>query len=356
MKDNSLFFERIIVYISNMRRKINYKSSGVDINKANRLVSWIKKSKPFSEDSLGSDYASLFSLPLNEYKEPVMASSTDGVGTKVKISSYFSDWKGLGQDLVAMCVNDLICVGAKPLFFLDYYACGKLDIQQSKSFFKGLYKACKEASCDLIGGETAELPGLYKKGDIDCAGFAVGIVEKKSIFGPHKVQEGDDVIALASSGFHSNGYSLLRNVYKSTRDLNKNKKLLLEPTRLYSFLQPYFHQISGLKSMAHITGGGLDNISRIIPKGLFLPVNPWSVPGPFLDVKKRSQMTWPALLKTLNCGLGFVLILRDKQEFFKQNIVPKEEVFFLGKVERSLKKSSCRWSLSWKAMDKKNNV
>ncbi len=339
-----------------MKRKINYKSSGVDIDKADRLVSWIKKMGPISKKPLGSDYASLFPMPLNEYKEPIIASSADGIGTKVKLANYFSSWESLGQDLVAMCVNDLICVGAKPLFFLDYYACGKLDLKLSKSFFKGLYKACKKSSCALIGGETAELPGLYKKGDIDCAGFAVGIVEKQDILGPHRVREGDEVIALSSSGFHSNGYSLLRKVYKSSKDLNKNKKILMEPTRLYTFLQPHTNQIPGLKSMAHITGGGLDNLSRIIPKGFSVKIRPWLVPKPFLEVKKRSHLTWPSLLKTLNCGLGFILILRNKQAFLKKNIVPKKDVIFLGKIEKSQLKSTCRWSLSWKSMDERNNV
>ena len=339
-----------------MRKKINYKSSGVDINKADRLVSWIKKMGPASKDSLGSDYASLVSLPLNEYAEPIIASSTDGIGTKVKLASYYSSWERLGQDLVAMCVNDLICVGAKPFFFLDYYACGELDLKQSKSFLKGLYKACEESSCALVGGETAELPGLYKKGDIDCAGFAVGIVEKQCILGPQRVEEGDEVIALPSSGFHSNGYSLLRKIYKSAKDLKKNKKILMEPTRLYTFLLPHLNQISGLRSMAHITGGGLDNISRIIPQGLSVNLKPWSVPKPFLDVKNKSQLSWSSLLKTLNCGLGFVLILRNKQEFFKQNIVPKEEVIFLGKVEKSSAKNSRRWRLNYKDMARINNV
>ena len=159
-------------------KKLDYKTAGVDIKKADNLVRWIKKKTSVPSDPLGSDYACLFPFPLSQYKNPVLAASTDGVGTKLKLASYFSEWEGIGQDLVAMCVNDLICVGAKPLFFLDYYACGKLNKSQAKSFLKGLQKACTEAFCPLLGGETAELPGLYQSLDADCAGFCVGVVEK----------------------------------------------------------------------------------------------------------------------------------------------------------------------------------
>ena len=337
-----------------MSKKIDYKSSGVDINKADRLVSWIQSQGSSSKKTLGSNYASLFPLAFKKYKQPLLASSTDGVGTKVKLARHFSSWNHLGQDLVAMCVNDLICVGAQPLFFLDYYACGALNLKQSKIFFKGLYKACQKASCELIGGETAELPGLYQKGDIDCAGFAVGVVEKKNILGPHRVKAGDQVIALRSSGFHSNGYSLLRKIYKSSKDLKNHQKILMEPTRLYTFLKPHKNQIPHLKAMAHITGGGLENISRIIPKYLHLKTKPWQVPLAFLDVKKRARLTWPALLKTLNCGLGMVLILSDPEDFLKLNLIPKKEVLFLGTIEKT--RSSRRWSLDFKSMSQKNNV
>ena len=163
-------------------KKNSYKKAGVDIKKAESLVQWIKQTSFTGASSLGNDYASLFPFPFQSYKEPVLAASTDGVGTKLKLAGYFSEWEGIGQDLVAMCVNDLICVGAKPLFFLDYYACGELDKTQAKAFLRGLQKACKEAVCPLVGGETAELPGLYKAPDIDCAGFCVGVVEKSKNF------------------------------------------------------------------------------------------------------------------------------------------------------------------------------
>ena len=335
-----------------MKDKINYKSSGVNVNKADSLVSWIKKTNPSSIESMGNDYAALLSLPFHKYKNPVIASCTDGVGTKVKLASHFGEWEGIGQDLLAMCVNDLLCTGAKPLYFLDYYACGKLDSRQSKSFLKGLFKACKKSSCKLVGGETAELPGLYQKGDMDCAGFAIGIVEKSKILGAHKVKIGDDVIALKSSGFHSNGYSLLRKIYKSQKDLKKQRKVLMEPTRLYTFLSPHIDKIKGLKAIAHITGGGLDNLSRVLPKGMQIQMEPWNIPDCFLDVKKRSNMSWNSLLKTLNCGLGLVLILSKKEEFLKKNIIPKKDVIYLGKVSKG--SGSKSWSVDYKALEKKN--
>lgn len=292
-----------------------YKKSGVDVEKADRLTQWIKKRNP--DLYPGSDYAALFPFPQKGFKNLVLASSADGAGTKVKLAGYFKKWDGLGQDLLAMCVNDLLCVGARPLFFLDYYACGKLDVLSFKEFLKGLERACKKASCALVGGETAELPGLYSRRDFDCAGFALGVVEKQNILGADRVRPGDEIIALRSNGFHSNGYSLLRKIYKTKKDLEANKRLLLRPTRLYTFLTAHLNNLKGLKAMAHITGGGLNNISRITPQGLTASLQPWRIPPCFLEVKKRADLSWPSLLKTFNCGLGMVMILSDKNELFK---------------------------------------
>ena len=327
---------------------MDYKSSGVDIKKADRLVAWIKKSgikqigagqsagkKNSGKASAlpaGSDYASLFPFPAKRYKDPVLAASADGVGTKLKLAAYFSDWRGIGQDLAAMCLNDLLCVGAKPLFFLDYYACGALNLVQAKSFLKGLQKACAEANCPLVGGETAELPGLYKGSDMDCAGFAAGVVEREKILGPQKVKKGDEIIALPSSGFHSNGYSLLRQIYKTPEDLQSRRGVLMRPTRLYTFLTPFLDQLRGLRAMAHITGGGLDNLSRIIPSGLKADLQPWKIPPVFLEAKERGGLSWATLLKTFNCGLGLILIVRDRKEFLRAGAVPQREVLYLGQV------------------------
>ena len=326
-----------------------YKKSGVDIQKAEGLVSWIKKRNP--DLYPGSNYASLFPFPHHQYKNPVLASATDGVGTKVKLASFFKKWDTVGQDLVAMCVNDLICVGAKPLFFLDYYACGKLDVPSAREFLKGVERACKKASCALVGGETAELPGLYARGDFDCAGFALGVVEKSHILGAHRVREGDEIIALKSSGFHSNGFSLLRDIYKTKKDREKRKPLLLRPTKLYTFLSSHLKHIKGLKAMAHITGGGLDNVSRIIPKGWVADLNVWKVPSCFLEVKEKANLTWPSLLKTFNCGLGLVMILSDKKELFKKNIVQKKDVISLGRVISRTDFQKKRWTLNLKEME-----
>ena len=330
---------------------MNYKKAGVDVKKSADLVGWMKEKGFLPLKVLGSDYASLFPFPFHKYKEPVIAASTDGVGTKLKLATHFSQWEGIGRDLVAMCVNDLLCVGAQPLFFLDYYACEKLDKKQAKAFFKGLKKACEEADCPLVGGETAELPGLYKAPDIDCAGFCVGVVEKAKILKPGNVCLGDDVLAFPSSGFHSNGYSLIRKIYKRDLDLKKRRKTLMEPTRLYTFLNPYLNKIRGLRSIAHITGGGLDNLSRILPSSMSIPLKAWSVPACFLDLKKRGRLSWKEMLKTFNCGLGLVLIVKNKKEIFKK--FPKEKIIDLGTVKK--RNPSCpSWSVDFKVFAKKN--
>ena len=328
-----------------------YKKSGVDVKKAEGLVSWIKKRNP--DLYPGSDYASLFPFP-SEYQNPVLASATDGVGTKVKLAAWFKKWDTVGQDLVAMCVNDLICVGAAPLFFLDYYACGKLDLSSARAFLRGVERACQRAACPLVGGETAELPGLYTPGDFDCAGFALGVVEKSRILGARRVREGDEIIALKSNGFHSNGYSLLRKIYRTKKDREGKKQLLLRPTKLYTFLAPHLNHIKGLRAMAHITGGGLDNISRIIPQGMVADLQAWKVPPCFLEVKQKADLTWRSLLKTFNCGLGLVMVLSDKKELFRRDIVTKGDVISLGRVKSAASRSpvrKARWTLNLKDMD-----
>ncbi len=316
-----------------MPKKLNYKKSGVNIQKAEKLVRWIKKTNPSPHAFSASDYAALWPFPTAEFQKPVLVATTDGVGTKLKIAHHFKTWEGIGQDLVAMCVNDLICVGAKPLFFMDYYACGQLKPLQAKAFLKGLKKACHEATCPLSGGEIAEMAGFYPAGEVDCAGFCVGVVEKSKILKPHRVRPGDDIVAFKSSGFHSNGYSLLRKIYNSPSQLKKHKKNLIRPTKLYAFLSDHFHQIRGLRAIAHITGGGLDNLSRILPKGLVADLKPWLIPSCFLDVKQKANLSWRALLQTFNCGLGLVLIVQNKKSLF--SLFPEEELIDLGKVVHS---------------------
>ena len=332
---------------------MDYKKSGVDIQKAESLVTWLKETV-FSEKSLGSDFCSYFPFAFKNYKDPVLTSSADGVGTKVKLASYYSQWNTIGQDLVGMCVNDLICSGSKPLFFLDYYSCSRLDTHQVKEFLSGLNKACKEAHCSLLGGETAELPGLYKENDFDCAGFALGVVERSDILGSHRVEAGDRILALKSSGFHSNGYSLLRKLYSSTEDLSEQRSALMEPTRLYTFLAPHFKEIKGLKAIAHITGGGLNNITRIIPEGLMAELQPWTMPSCFLDAKQRGELTWKSLLTTFNCGLGLVLVLSEKQKFLDKNLISEDHIIDLGQVISGPGSSISgeRWFLNFADMEK----
>ncbi|MBY0314672.1 MAG: phosphoribosylformylglycinamidine cyclo-ligase [Bdellovibrionales bacterium] len=290
---------------------MDYKSAGVDIDKGDELVDWIQESsgKGPHEDKMISGvggFASIMKFDFPEMKEPCLVSSTDGVGTKLKVAVHFESYEGIGQDLVAMCVNDLACCGAKPLFFLDYYATGKLELSQAKPFLTGVRKACDIVGAQLVGGETAEMPGVYQNRDFDCAGFSVGVVDRKDILGSHKVQEGDVVIGISSSGFHSNGFSLLRKVF--AEDMERWKKELLIPTALYTPLVAKLIPL-GIHALANITGSGMENIPRAFPKGLSLKLKDWTWPEPFMEVQRRTKLSKKGMLQTLNCGIGMVAIL-----------------------------------------------
>ncbi len=324
-----------------------YQKAGVNIATGDDLVDWLKKSAKSKDVGSSSviagvgGFAALFRARFAHMQSPVLVSSTDGVGTKVKLASDFKRFDGIGQDLVAMCVNDLACVGGEPLFFLDYYACGRLDLKSAKSFLLSVRKACDEVGCVLIGGETAEMPGIYKKGDFDCAGFAVGVVDESQILGAHRVQAGDRLIGVASSGFHSNGYSLLRKIF--ARDLKKWADVLLRPTFLYSPLINHLKKQtpSNLHAVAHVTGGGLDNLLRVIPDGTALELNGWPVPEEFLIAKKRAKMNWPEILRVLNCGVGLVLFVsKSKFEGMQMQVEAKGfRTFDLGEVVNARKKA-----------------
>lgn len=309
---------------------IDYKKSGVDIEAGDNLVSWLQnpqKSDSLAESSLqkNSDipdlskrvisgiggFAALFDGKFPQMENPVLISCTDGVGTKVKLASYFGDYSTVGQDLVAMCANDLICTGGTPLFFLDYYACGKLDLNSAQQFLTSVKEACKKSHMVLIGGETAEMPGVYQEKDFDCAGFSVGVVDKEKIWGPDKVKQGDCVIGLASSGFHSNGYSLIRKVFEN--DLDNYKKWLLEPTCLYVEAALMLKKFFNIHAMAHITGGGIDNLPRVLPKTLKAQLHKWPLPDCFVEVQKRSQISDDEMRKTFNCGMGLMIILPESE-------------------------------------------
>ena len=309
---------------------IDYKKSGVDIQAGDDLVSWLQ-SPPDTADSdpnknfAKSDvpdyrkrvisgiggFAALFDGKFQDMKHPVLVSCTDGVGTKVKLASYFNDYSTVGQDLVAMCANDLICTGGTPLFFLDYYATGKLEISNAQNFLTGVKRACANSHLVLIGGETAEMPGVYQPGDFDCAGFSVGVVDKEKMWGPHLVEAGDTVLGLESSGFHSNGYSLIRKVFEA--DYDKYKKWLLEPTRLYVEAAIILKKEFEIHAMAHITGGGIDNLPRVLPEHLKASITKWELPECFIEVMKRAELSDQNMRETFNCGMGLMVIIKAGQ-------------------------------------------
>lgn len=326
-----------------MTSKIDYKSSGVDVQAGDALVEWLQssseagksKSKTPYEDHIVSGiggFASLFRFPFAQMKKPCLVTCTDGVGTKVKIASAFGRMESIGQDLVAMCVNDLVCTGGKPLLFLDYYATGKLELEDAKKFLHSVREACHESNCALVGGETAEMPGVYAAKDFDCAGFAVGVVDEDEAWGPKKVKAGDILIGVASSGFHSNGYSLLRKVFE--KDLAQYADELLKPTALYVKM---CEELSGqvkIHAAAHITGGGIENIPRVLPEFTRAVLTPWEMPPLFLEVQKRTGMSTEEMRGTLNCGLGFVFILPAEESDRALSLISKHHpAWRLGRVE-----------------------
>ena len=297
----------------------NYKQAGVDVQAGDDLVEWLQntseKKQIYSDRVLSGigGFASVFNMQFPEIKKPCLVTCTDGVGTKVKLAAKYNRLEGIGQDLVAMCVNDLICTGGRPLMFLDYYAVGKLDLQQAQSFLQSVRRACAESETALVGGETAEMPGVYHSPDFDCAGFAVGIVDQDETLGPARVKVGDQLIGFASSGFHSNGYSLLRKVFE--KDEEKYLNTLLTPTRLYVKLMRGLQESQiPLKAAAHITGGGMENLPRVLPENTKARVKKWNWPEEFLEVQRRTQLSSEEMLKTLNCGLGFVVVVSAEQQ------------------------------------------
>ncbi|MES2854260.1 MAG: phosphoribosylformylglycinamidine cyclo-ligase [Bdellovibrionota bacterium] len=325
---------------------INYKSSGVDVEAGDSLVDWLKESSPKTTphaDRLVSGiggFAAIFRAGFPEMKKPCLVSSTDGVGTKIKLASQFETYEGVGQDLVAMCVNDLVCCGAKPLFFLDYYATGKLELEAARSFLAGVRKACHDSECALIGGETAEMPGLYHGKDFDAAGFSVGIVDEDRILGAHRVKPGFKVIGIESSGFHSNGFSLLRKVFET--ELDKWRDLLMRPTHLYARVAMELNDQDLVAAIANITGGGMENIPRVMPKGTVLPLIDWAWPPEFGEVQDRSGLSREEMLKTLNCGIGLVLIVDPANVAKVETIVAKHKykTYSLGTIGEAADKNA----------------
>ena len=330
-----------------------YKESGVDIKKGNNFVSSIKpKVKktniPGVIGNMGS-FGGAFDLKKAGFIDPILISATDGVGTKLKVAIETGILNTVGIDLVAMCVNDLICEGAKPLFFLDYFATSKLKISSSAKIIDGIIEGCKQAQCALLGGETAEMPDLYKNNDFDLAGFAVGALERGNSL-PSKINDSDLLIGLPSSGFHSNGYSLIRKVIKnenlnweSPNPVDKNSKIkdeLLIPTKIYQrILAPLISNklISGL---SHITGGGItENLPRILPNQLSFEIdlNRWKLPRLMSWIIKKSKMTEEEALKTFNCGIGMICVV-PKTNFtdFSQYFNDMNEAYYIiGKIKKN---------------------
>ena len=310
-------------------RPSSYRDAGVNIEAGNELVELIKPdirrtSRPGVLGGIGG-FGGLFELPANQFEQPVLVSGADGVGTKLVLANQFDVHSGIGIDLVAMCVNDILVCGAEPLYFLDYYACGKLDIEKTRQVISGIADGCVQAGAALIGGETAEMPGMYHSDDYDLAGFAVGIVEKQQILDKSKVQVGDSIIGLSSSGLHSNGYSLVRKIIADTNadctTITDSKEtisqLLMQPTRIY--VKPVLQLLKEVtvNSLAHITGGGLtENIPRSIPDGCTacLSAKQWTRPFIFDWLQQLGNITKEEMLRTFNCGIGMVAIVPESDE------------------------------------------
>jgi len=306
-------------------QSLSYRDSGVDIDAGNELVERIKPSikrtqRPGCVGSIGG-FGGLFELPLDRYNQPMLVSGTDGVGTKLKLAIELQQYDTIGIDLVAMCANDIAVLGAEALFFLDYYATGKLTLEIAESVISGIAEGCVQAGCALIGGETAEMPGMYQQDDFDLAGFCVGIVEKERIIDGSQVKPGQSLIAIASSGPHSNGYSLIRKVIEvSQADLNQDcagkplAKALLEPTRIYTKNLLELTQNQSIQAIAHITGGGLiDNIPRVLPENCTAEINQnsWQMPAVFGWLQQAGNIELMEMYRTFNCGIGMVLVVDE---------------------------------------------
>ena len=339
------------------KKKFTYQKSGVNINAADNFVKFISSISSNNKDkkkfnNIGG-FGSITNIPKN-VKKPKIVACTDGVGTKIEIANILNKYDTIGIDLVAMSVNDLIVQGAKPLLFLDYISINKINLGKLKSILKGIVKGCKISNCELVGGETAEMPGTYEKGKFDIAGFAVGVVGEKNILKKKNIKKNDLILAVPSSGIHSNGYSLVRYVLKKKKiDLKNNKflkKELLKPTKIYvnEVLDLIDNKL--LNGCANITGGGLgDNIKRVIPDGLLADID-------LNKIKTKKIFTWlknndisdKEMMKTFNCGVGFCLIINPKNlnkitKFFTKNFRP----YVIGKIISGKNKIKLNGKIDW---------
>jgi len=339
------------------KNPFTYKKSGVDIDAADKFVEFIssistKKRGKKKFSNIGG-FGAISNIP-NNIKKPKIVACTDGVGTKIEIANLIKKYDTIGIDLVAMSVNDLIVQGATPLFFLDYISINKIDLTKLKSIIKGIVKGCDLSNCDLVGGETAEMPGTYEKGKFDIAGFAVGIVDEKNILHKNKIKKNDLILAIPSSGLHSNGYSLVRNIIKKKKINIKNniflKKELIKPTKIY--VKEILNLINKnlINGCANITGGGLaDNIKRIIPENFCAEINLSNIkPLKIFKWLKSNNINDNEMLRTFNCGVGFCLVINPKNlnkinKFFSKNYQP----YVIGKITNQHTKLKINGKINW---------
>jgi phosphoribosylformylglycinamidine cyclo-ligase len=324
-----------------------YKSAGVDITAGNNLIELIKGDVALTQGKnvLGGigGFAGMYRLN-NDFQNPVLVACTDGVGTKVALAQQYNNLENIGQDLVAMCVNDLVTCGAQPLFFLDYFATSKLDVKEASLIIGSIARACRASDCALLGGETAEMPGHYIDNNFDLAGFSVGCVDEDKIIKGDDIEDGDILIGIESSGAHSNGYSLIRKVLEQSECSNDEKKemvdLFLKPTHLYPKVIQDLTKNQKIKGMSHITGGGLtENLPRSIPKNMAVKVykKSWDLPKEFQWLKDNGNITEEDMYRIFNCGIGMVLIVNTEDVSSIQSIIDDHgyKNFEIGFIERS---------------------
>ena len=331
---------------------LTYKNAGVDIDAGNRLVDRIgpllrTTHRPEVLESLGG-FGGLFALQPNSYQNPVLVSGTDGVGTKLRIAQRLDDHSTIGIDLVAMCVNDVIVQGAEPLFFLDYFATGKLSVRQAETVVSGIVQGCIQAGAALVGGETAEMPGMYAPGEYDLAGFCVGVVERRNLIDGHRIAEGDLVLGLASSGVHSNGYSLINRIIETTQvpldERLGNQTLgsvLLTPTKIYANVVMQLASTLEIHGLCHITGGGLvENVPRVIPAGLLAKIDTraWKRAEIFDWLQRAGEIGTEEMYRVFNCGIGMLVILSKEQADEAITICQQadQQVEVIGEITRSV--------------------
>ncbi len=334
-----------------------YKKSGVNIDAADKFISFISnissKKRGNKKNANIGGFGSISDLP-KDIKNPKIVACTDGVGTKIEIANLLNKYDTIGIDLVAMSVNDLIVQGAKPLFFLDYISINKIDLKKMRSIIRGIIKGCDISQCSLVGGETAEMPDTYAKGKFDIAGFAVGVINKKKILNKKKIKKGDLILAVPSSGLHSNGFSLVRHLLKLKKiNINKNpflKKELIRPTKIYVKEILNLVKKNLINGCANITGGGLaDNISRVIPEELCAEIDLNKIkPLKIFNWLKKNKISDKEMLKTFNCGVGFCLIINPKNiSKVNRYFLKKYKPYVIGKISKNINKVRLNGKVNW---------